>query len=95
MKRRTFIGSLFAGIGAVCFPWKRKRSPPPRKSLEEIKQEVVRDYILNHEISHRTTLAVGLAFPLVRRVFPSRVLPNLIQVERIPDGDHAIPFYEP
>jgi len=87
MKRRTFIGSLLAGLGAVCFPWKKRKR---EKSLEEIKQEILTEH-LRSQVG-QTGLAVGLAFPLIRRVFPSRVLPSLIQVERIPDG--ALPFYD-
>ena len=87
MKRRTFIGSLFAGISAICFPWRwRKR----KKSLEEIKQEILAEYMRSP--GGRTAVFATIAFPIVRRHNYTALGRDLFPVEKRPDG--ALPIYD-
>lgn len=90
MKRRTFIGSLLAGLGAVCLPWRRRKR---KKSQEEIAQEIVAEWSKHaNDPSRGTLLFATLAFPLrVRRDYAA-VGRQTFQVEKLPDG--ALPFYD-
>jgi|GEM_PF-3508104 len=87
MKRRTFIGSLFAALGAICFPWKRRKR---KKSLEEIKQEILMEYFRSPQA--RGKLAVGMAFPLRMRRNYAEIGKRIFLVEELPSG--ALPFYD-
>lgn len=90
MKRRTFIGSLFAGIGAAFFPWRKRKKAAYttyRGLSDQEKERIIQEYLQGTSKTGRTLLFTTMAFPIMRRHNYSELARSMVVVEPLPDSN--------